>query len=277
MLHLENAMFKQVLNIISAHVHLVVSIVVVAVAAAVLIAVLRHVMRRTLKYKLPLHVYKLVENTVTYTIVVVAFFTVLGLLGVNLTGLLVAGGVVGLAIGIASQQAVSNLISGLFLVFEQPLRVGDHVIIGDVQGVVVDVGILSTKIRALDGSIIRIPNSRVFDSFITNYGKARVRRVEFKIGVSYESDVNYVLEVLKSMIDQHPYCLANPEPRVFVDSYADSAIIIQIMCWTPREVWFKTRADLLNSIKRVLNEAGVEIPYPQRVVYLREYKSSPSK
>jgi len=82
---------------------------------------------------------------------------------------------------------------------------------------------------------------------------------------------------LKSMIDQHPYCLVNPEPRVFVDSYGDSAIIIQVTCWTPREVWFKTRADLMNSIKRVLNEAGVEIPYPQRVVYLREYKASLSK
>jgi len=264
-------MFKDVFNTLITQLSTVVAILAIAIATAILVTILRFTMRRKIKYRLPEHIYKIIENIVTYTIVFVAALAILSYLGIDLSGLLIASGFAGLVIGIASQQAVSNLVSGLFLMLERPLSVGDYANVANIDGVVQDISIISTKIRTWDGPVVRIPNSKVFESIITNYRKSKVRRIELTIGISYESDVARALDVVSKMIEQHPYCLVNPAPQVFVDSYGDSAIILKIRCWAPTEVWFATRIELLNTIKQVLSEAGIEIPYPQRVVHIKTY------
>lgn len=247
----------------------------ILVATVIVAVALRSIMRRSLRPRLPAHVYRLVENGVFYTVVIIGVLSILGIYGVSVSGLLVAGGFAGLVVGLASQQAVSNLVSGLFLLAEQPLRVGDPVSVADVGGVVVDINILSTRIRTWDGYIVRIPNSKVFESMIVNYQRTRARRVEFSIGISYDSDLNRAIEAIKQMIDEHPFCLVNPGAQIFVDEYADSAVVLKVRCWAPPEVWFDTKVELQTRIKEVLERAGITIPFPQLDLHIRDSSTIP--
>jgi len=246
------------------------------VVASVLVALLvRQFMRRSLQPRLPTYVYKPVENMVFYGILVLGVVSALSPFGVSLSGLLVAGGFAGLVVGLASQQTVSNLISGIFLLVEQPLRIGDPVTVENVSGVVVDISVLSTRVRTWDGYIVRIPNSTVFNALITNYQRTRARRVELRIGIHYNSDLEKAMQVLREMMEEHPYCLVNPAPEVFVADYSDSAVVLAARCWAPPQVWFKTKIELQTMTKKRLEEAGIEIPFPQLDLHIRDSATLP--
>jgi len=248
----------------------------IAIAVAILVAtvlfalLVRRLMRRSVRGRLPEYVYKPLENIVFYSIVFLGIVVALIPLGVNLSGLIVAGGVAGIVIGFASQQAVSNLISGLFLLIEQPLRIGDPVSLEGVEGVVLDINVFSTKVRTWDGRIVRIPNSTVFTSIITNYYRTRARRVEISIGLSYDTDIEKALEVLRGLMEDHPFCLVNPAPEVFVQEYGDSAIVFTMRCWAPPQVWFRTKVELQTRLKEELDRAGIEIPFPQLDLHIKD-------
>ncbi len=246
-------------------------VAVVVVAASVLIGLLvRRLMRRSLSPRLPSYVYKPMENLVFYAIVFFGLVVALAPFGISFSSLLVAGGFAGLVVGLASQQAVSNLVSGIFLLVEQPLRIGDPVSVGGVSGIVSDINLLSTKIRTWDGYIVRIPNSSVYSSNITNYARTRARRIDIKIGVSYNTDIDKAIETIKKLMDEHPFCLVNPAPEAFVDDYADSSIVINARCWAPSQVWFATKTQLMTRLKKALDEAGIEIPFPQLDLHVRD-------
>ncbi|MEB3851422.1 MAG: mechanosensitive ion channel family protein [Desulfurococcales archaeon] len=223
----------------------------------------RAIMRRSLAPRLPPHAYKPLENAVFYGLAILAGVLALYPLGLNLSSLVVAGGLTGIVVGLAAQNALGNLISGVFLLIEQPLRVGDPITVAGVSGVVANISFLSTTIRTWDGTLVRIPNSTVFNEQIVNYYRTRARRVEFLIGIHYQSSIEKAVEALMRLMDGHPYCLVNPAPEVFVEEYADSSVNLRVRCWAPPQVWFSTKTSLLTRLKSALEEAGVEIPYPQ--------------
>ncbi|MET1101158.1 MAG: mechanosensitive ion channel family protein [Pyrodictiaceae archaeon] len=244
------------------------------IAATIIVALLvRNLMRKSLAKTMPRHVYKPLENLIFYTIIFLGIVSALHPFGISLSGLLVAGGFAGLVVGLAAQKTFANLISGLFLLVEQPLRVGDPVSVSGVSGVVVDVGILSTRIRTWEGQIVRIPNDTVFNEVITNYVRTKARRVEYTIGIHYDSSIEAAIEALKKMMEDHPFCLVNPAPEVFVEEYADSAIVLRVRCWTPPNAWFATKIELQTRTKKVLEEAGVQIPYPQLDLHIVSAKA----
>jgi len=245
------------------------------VISVVLALVVRRVMRRSLEPRLPRHVYKPIENLVFYGIVLLGVLAAAAPFGISLSSLLVAGGFAGLVVGLASQQAVSNLVSGMFLLIEQPLRVGDPVSVGGVGGIVADINIFSTRIRTWDGYIVRMPNSSVYNGSITNYARTRARRVELRIGVSYGSDLSRAIAALRGLMDDHPFCLVNPGPEIFVEEYGDSAVVLNARCWAPSPVWFATRTELMTMVKERLDEAGVEIPFPQLDLHIKDSAEIP--
>ncbi len=229
---------------------------------------IRSLMRRSLRPRMPQHVYKPIETLTFYSLLFLAGVTALYPLGINLSALLVAGGFAGIVVGLAAQSTLSNLVSGVMLLIEQPLRVGDPVTVAGVSGVVVNISVFSTLIRTWDGPIVRIPNNDVFNSIITNYIRMRARRVEITIGVHYKTDIQKAVEVLKEFVSEHPMCLVNPAPEAFVEEYADSSVNIKLRCWAPPQAWFATKVDLQTRLKKVLEEAGIEIPFPQLDLHL---------
>ncbi|WP_456423732.1 mechanosensitive ion channel family protein [Thermococcus sp.] len=202
-----------------------------------------------------------------YIFTTVAFFLALSFAGImgELGALLAAAGITGIVLGFSSRTVVSNFVSGVFMYFDKPLQIGDAVQVGDVQGVVEDIRILSTRIRTWDGTLVRIPNEALFNSNIVNLQRYPVRRVDVSVGIAYAEDAKRAIEVIKRTLDEMPLVLAEPEPRVYVEELGDSAVILRVWAWAPSEKWFDVKTEVVKRIKEALDEEGIEIPFPQRV------------
>jgi len=245
--------------------------VAAAVGLTVAIALgIRLALRKLVSSKLPRHIYVPIERIVFYGIIAAGVTAALSPLGIDLTGLLVAGGVMGIVVGFAAQTVVANALSGIFLHIDRPLKLGDPVQVENISGHVIDISIFSTKIKTWDGNIVRIPNDKLFSALITNYTASVARRIEFKIGISYSSDIGKAKEAILRVFNDHPLVLINPPPEVFVDDFGDSAIVLAARCWVPAPLWLRIRKELLELIKKSFDEAGVEIPFPQLDLHVKE-------
>jgi small-conductance mechanosensitive channel len=242
-------------------------VIVVMVVATIIAKLVTTNLRRTLIDKMKRDQLELMLKIIYFGIITVAFIGVLPALGLELSGLLVAGGIVGIVIGFASQSVVANLVSGIFLISEKPIKIGDQINIDGVAGFVEDVNILSTIIRTYDGLYVRIPNEKVFTSNITNYVAHVARRFEYVVGIKYSDDAEKAIEIIKKLIEEHPFALKNPEPQVFVDTLGDSSVNIVVRIWAPSTEWYNVKMELLWKIKTELEKNGIEIPFPQRVVW----------
>ncbi len=242
--------------------------VVVFLISAVLIArVVVIYLRRSLKDRLSRDIQEVVIKVIYYTIIVIAVLLVLRLLGIELSGLLVAGGIIGIVIGFATQSIVGNLVSGLFLMVERPIKIGDQVNIDGTSGFVEDIHSVSTIIRTYEGLYVRIPNEKVFTNKITNYVANTARRFEYVVGIRYSDDADEAIEIIKDLIEEHPIALKDPSPTVFVDNLGDNAVNIIVRIWAPPTEWYDLKMEMLWKIKKGLEENGIEIAFPQRTVW----------
>jgi small-conductance mechanosensitive channel len=200
---------------------------------------------------------------------VLSFFTVTALqqLGINLSVLLGAAGILTVAIGFASQTSASNLISGLFLVAERTFAVGDYVRFEDIAGEVVSIDLLSVKLRTFDNLMVRIPNENIIKQRFTNLTAFPIRRIDLKIGVAYKESLDRVKQVLLDVAERNPLCLEDPAPRMIFVAFGDSALELELHAWATTENVFQLRTDLQMEIKAALDASGIEIPFPHRTLY----------
>jgi len=204
---------------------------------------------------------------------------ILGQLGVNTTPILAGAGIVGLAVGFGSQTLVKDLINGLFILFEESIRVGDYVDVGKDGGMVEAIGLRTAKLRDASGNVHIVPNSTI-DSVI-NYGKEFSRAV-IDIGVAYKEDADEVIAILSEIgegMRQDPEYEDNilePFEVLGLQTFDDSAIIIRCRFTTkPLKQWGLKR-EFNRRVKRVFDERGIEIPFPHRTIYMGEPKAGPS-
>ncbi len=250
--------------------------VLIFMGALLISKILNINIRRSFKDRIAREHLELIVKILTYTIILIAVVFALPLIGVEPSGLLVAGGIVGLAIGFASQSIVGNLVSGIFLIMERPIKMGDTVEIDGIIGFVEDIRIISTTLRTFDGLYIRIPNETVFTSNVTNFVAHAARRFEYTVGIRYSDDAEKAICIIKNTIDQHPLALKNPPPQVFVDELGDNSVDIIVRVWAPSMEWFGVKMELLWKIKTAIEAEGIEIPFPQRVHWFPEKSSAPS-
>lgn len=227
-------------------------------------------LRRSLKDKVSKDVGETVLKFLYYGTLIIVFISNLPLIGINPSGLLLAGGITGIILGFASQNIVGNLVSGFFLMVERPIKLGDQVQINDISGYVTDIRIISTLIRTYDGLLVRIPNQQVFTTNITNIVGHPVRRFEWTIGIRYNDDANAAIWIIKDLIDKEPFALLSPSPSVFVNDLGESSVKIVIRIWAPVSEWFGMKTRLLWIIKQTLEENGIEIAFPQRIIQLQK-------
>ncbi len=241
----------------------------IIVAALIVSRIITLNLRRALSPRLRKAELDILLRAIYYGILVLAVIVALPALNIELSGLLVAGGIVGLVIGFASQSVVGNLVSGIFLLVEHPIVIGDEIGIGDVQGTVEDIRFLSTIVRTYDGVNVRMPNEKVFTSNITNLVANPARRIEYTVGISYASDIQRAVQVIAGVLEEYPLVLKRPSPDVFVQKLGDSSVEIVVRFWAPTRVFFGVRKEMLQRIKLALDANGIEIPFPQRVVWFR--------
>ena len=185
----------------------------------------------------------------------------------SLTPLLGAAGIVGIALGFASQTSVSNIISGLFLVAEKPFVVGDLIQVGSTIGQVLSIDTLSIKLRMFDNKFVRIPNETIIKSEVINITRFPIRRVDLNVGVAYKENLGRVREVLLDIAFKHPLCLQEPEPLVIFTGYGNSSIDMLFVAWTQKNDWLTVKNDLMETIKNRFDEDGIEIPFPHLSLY----------
>lgn len=226
--------------------------------------------RRVPETKLPAQRTAVIIRFLKYIFYIIVVLYVLGLFGINLKAIWGAAGIAGVAIGFAAQTSVSNLISGLFVLTEGSIHVGDTIIVGDVTGVVDEVKLLSIRVHTFDNQMVRIPNSTIINSNLTNNSYHDKRRLTLNVGVDYSTDMKLALETLKKAPELCPTVLKDPAPAVWFDGFADSSINLVVAVWFKPEDFLQTKNDLYIAIKKVLDEANISIPFNQLDVMIKK-------
>jgi small-conductance mechanosensitive channel len=208
----------------------------------------------------------ILRKAISYLVTALVVITVLQQFGVKLTGLLGAAGIAGIAIGLAAQTSLSNIISGGFLIWEKSFQVGDSIRVGEHTGVVESIDLLSMTLRTFDNLSIRLPNESLVKSEVINITRYPIRRFDVTIGVGYGEDPERVVQVLRRVADQNVNVLEEPEPLIGMSGFGESELKIFIGVWHEKEDYLKVRHSILRDIWAKFREENIEIPYPHRVL-----------
>src|SRR5213075_164080 len=214
-----------------------------------------------------------IAQVVSNIVLVVGIVIVLENTGIHLAALAVFAGAVGVGVGFGLQNIASNFISGLVILAERPITIGDRVEVAGIAGQVEHIRARSTVIRTNDNIMMIVPNTKFIDSPVTNwtYGDRRVR-FRISVGVAYGSDANKVRDVLLAVADENSHTLKEPAPNVFLEKFGDSSIDFKLMVWSSEMSArpSRYRSDLNFAIAEKFREVGIEFPFPQRDVHIRD-------
>lgn len=211
---------------------------------------------------------------VGYLVLAITLIAVLNQFGVQTASIIAVLGAAGLAVGLALQGTLSNVAAGVMLLFLRPFRVGDFVEAGGASGTVKEVGLFNTELSTPDNVYIVVPNSAIFSQDISNYSRYATRRLDIPVGVAYDTDLTRAIEVLRGTIDADGRALADPEPEVMVMELGDSAITINLRFWVNAADLWSCKWAMNKAVKEALDAAGIEIPFPQRVVHLKQEETA---
>lgn len=208
-----------------------------------------------------------IASAVFYIIIAMALYAFLTKLGVPATSLLAVFGAAGLAIGLALKDTLSNIAAGVMLLILRPLEIGDYVDTASYAGAVQEIGLFATTLRNVEGIFVYVPNSEMWRNRLHNYSRHSERKFVETIGVSYDSDLPKTKALLLEVMQNTPDMMTTPTPpECYVMNFGESAITISCRCWLPADDWLSRASELRIALKDALDKAGVEIPFPQRVV-----------
>lgn len=224
------------------------------------------------RYKIESGTRQSIGTIIKYILILAGLFSILQTNGVDLSAFGILAGALGVGIGFGLQNITNNFISGLIILFEQPIKVGDRIEVGDVSGDVIKISARSTMIVTNDNITIIVPNSQFIDSQVINWShNDRNIRFNFPVGVSYKEDPEKVRSILVEVAKANKGVLNTPEPDVLFDSYGDNSINFTLRVWSSE---YSNRPKVLKSqlyyvIFEKFNENGIEIPFPQRDLHLK--------
>ena len=223
------------------------------------------------KYELDEGIQLVILKLTHYLLVGLGVIIAVQSIGLNLTSLAVVFGLLSVGIGFGLQNVATNFVSGLIILFERPIKIGDRITIGDVWGDVVNISLRATLIRTVDNVAIIVPNSEFISSQVINWshGDPKVR-VHIPVGVAYGSDVPLVTKSLLEVAGNHPEVMKDPPPKVWFSEFGDSSLNFELLAWTLDP---KKRPDILSELNRAIDEIfrknKIEIPFPQRDLHVR--------
>ncbi|AOE83695.1 mechanosensitive ion channel family protein [Pseudomonas sp. TCU-HL1] len=198
---------------------------------------------------------------------VLLMVSVASMIGISTTSFVAAIGAAGLAIGLALQGSLANFAGGVLILLFRPFKIGDWIEGQGVAGTVDSIQIFHTTLKTGDNKVVIVPNGSLSNGNITNYSREKTRRVDINIGIDYDCDIKRARQVLLD-IAHDPRVLRNPEPVVFVTGLGESAINISLRVWVATNDYWAVNFDFIERAKEKMDEAGISIPFPQRVVKL---------
>ncbi|MDX1634633.1 MAG: mechanosensitive ion channel family protein [Marinobacter sp.] len=220
---------------------------------------------------------QLLKNSLSVLLVVFAAVTVLSQFGFDVVSIVAGLGIVGIAVGFAAQSTLSNFIAGVTLLIERPFRIGDWVRINDQEGKVIKIALRTTWLRTRDNIFTMIPNDNVASSDIVNFSAEGEIRLRLPLGIAYKETASAAREVILPVLQDHPDVMKRPgrDPSVRMIGLGDSSIDLEALAWIgPYDIDFRVRisCELYEGIKAALDDAGIQIPFPHRQLFIDEAK-----
>lgn len=209
-----------------------------------------------------------VSHMVKYVIVAFVVIAALSRIGVQTTSFIALLGAAGLAVGLALQGSLSNFASGVLIIILRPFKAGEYIEAAGSAGSVESVQIFATTLVTPDNKFVVVPNSAILGGNIVNYSRKPTRRIDLVIGVSYSADLAKTKAVLEEVVAANAMVLKDPGVQVAVAELADSSVNFVVRPWVNGSDYWPARFELMESIKNALDEAGIEIPFPQMDVHM---------
>jgi len=210
-----------------------------------------------------------IKNLIRILLYVIVIMTAANTMGIPMTSIITLIGSAGVAVSLAMQGVLGNLIGGFILLLFKPIRVGEYVKIGDNEGTVQAIGAFYTELATIDNRHINLPNGTLTNTAIVNFTREGTRRLELIFSVSYESDMDQVYEVLNRVVSEETALLTDPAPTVNLVRCADSSLDFAVRVWVRAEDYWPVNFRMLDNGKRALDRAGIAIPYPQMDVHMK--------
>ena len=231
-----------------------------------ILAVINRMLERS---RLDQTVVNFLNNLLYGLMIVTVLLAALNKLGINTNSFVAVLGAAAVAIGMSLKDQLSNLAAGVMIVVFRPFGRGDYVEVGGQTGTVIDITLVNTRIRTSANHEIIIPNGDIMTNSSTNYTSLPTRRVDVLVGIGYHSDIQKAREAMLSVASHHDKILKHPAPNVRVTALSESSVDLTLYVWTENNDWFDVQCDLLEKVKYAFDEAGVDIPFPNRTVHIQ--------
>jgi small conductance mechanosensitive channel len=207
-------------------------------------------------------------SIINVIIKIVVIFTVLGMVGVQMTSFIAILGSAGLAVGLALQGSLANFAGGVLILLLKPFKVGDFIDTGNHQGTVREIRIFYTYITTFQNQEIIIPNGQLSNNSVINYNFHSTRRLDMEFGISYSDDMAKAKKLIQEILDADPRILDDQPKLVFVKSLADSAVVLHVRAWLNLDDYWDVTNNLSELVKNTFDQNGITIPFPQRQIHM---------
>jgi small-conductance mechanosensitive channel len=257
--------YKLALGILEIGVGAVFSFIIILVVTFILARLVRIFLEMELftRLRLPRGVPGVISMITRYTIIAFGFFLAISAIGVDLGKFGLLAGAMGVGLGFGLRNIIENFISGLILIFERPIQVGDTVEVGDVMGNVQQIGIRSSTVKTFDGSEVIVPNASLITNQVTNWTMSDCqRRLQLPVKVAFESNPHRVLELLLKVAREHPGVLQSPEPVAIFNGFGDNCLDFILKYWVSDNIG-QTKTEVALGVYDIINESGIDTPIPK--------------
>ena len=235
------------------------------------IKLVRRIVRRSLKKgNADIGVTQFLDSFIKAVLYILLLFMIASGFGLHATSVVALLGSAGVAIGLAVQGSLSNFAGGVLILLLKPFRVDDYIKVDndDHEGTVKEIQLFYTKLSTPNNHVVIIPNGTLSNSSILNMSTLTERRMDIKVGISYDADIRHAREAIMKVLEEDPAVLSSKDRRVFVEELADSSINLNVRCWADNDEYWECKWRITEKIKYALDDAGISIPYPQMDVHL---------
>ena len=232
--------------------------------------IVNSIVKRITVKRCSLQTQHIIDKIIRYTGFIVIVFTVFHRLGIDISAMLGAAGIAGVAIGFAAQTSISNVISGLFVITERTFKINDIIEVSGTMGTVQSINLLSVILKTFDNQYVSIPNETIIKANLINYSQFPYRRVKTELRVAYGTDLRKLQTVLLDVAKNNAFVIADPAPSILWNTFSTSSIEFTLMAWTRVEDFIHLRNSLFIEIDEKLKQEHIVLPFPQLDIHFKD-------
>jgi len=257
-------------EILSEKIWSIVQFIAILFIISLFFKIVNSIVKKITVKKCSLQVQHIIDKGIRYTGFTVMVLTVFHRLGINISALLGAAGIAGVAIGFAAQTSISNIISGLFVITERAFKINDIIEVDGTIGTVQSINLLSVILKTFDNQYVRIPNETIIKANLINYSQFPYRRVKTELRVAYGTDLRKLEAILLEVAKNNAFTISDPAPSILWASFSTSSIDFTLMAWTKIENFINLRNSLFIEIDEKLKQENIAIPFQQLDIHIKD-------